>query len=86
MKLNDYLRILRDSGIETDGFEIKEIISNDNKTKILRLGSLLKLDTWKDIRNISVRDYFYWDHYEEFENIELHFVLFKYIIRDVLRS
>ena len=86
MKLNDYLRIIRDSEIETDGFEIKEIISNDNKTKILRLGSLLKLDTWKDVRNISVRDYFYWDLYEEFENIELHFVLFKYIIRDVLRS
>ena len=71
--------------------KIKEIISNDNKTKILRLGSLLKLDTWKDVPhgirgNISVRDYFYWDLYEEFENIELHFVLFKYIIRDVLRS
>jgi len=85
MRVNEYLRILRDSEIETEGFEIKEIESLNGNTKILRLGSRIKLMIENEIRFLSVYDYFYWNHYKYWENIDIKFVYNKYIIRDILR-
>jgi len=89
MTVNEYMEIMRDSNIKTDGFEV-DISSNDKEHKILKLGSRLQIaestDGFQCRRYFSAEDYFKNGWSRNWIGVEIHFSLNKYIIRDILTS
>lgn len=84
MKVNEYLEILRDFELNTQGFAVN--IENEGNA-LLKLGSVVVTR----FRNESDRYDHVVNYFEKninliWEDVEIHFSLNKYMIRDVLRS
>ena len=88
MKVNEYITILKNSQIETDGFEV-DILSNNKEYKILRIGSTMHLtkheEDFKFRRYFRASKYFENSWNKNWEDVEIHFSLNKYMIIDILR-